>query len=490
MSNKFEKNYQLLIDGEWTSGSGNDTIKSYNPATGEVLSTIVDATSEDVDKAVEAAHKAFASWSQVSVKERAALLLEIADRIEAEKEDFALWETLDNGKPLRETSGADIPLAIDHFRYFAGVIRSDEDTVKMLDNKTMSIVLREPVGVVGQIVPWNFPLLMAAWKLAPALAAGNTIIIKPSSMTSLSVLELGKILKDVLPKGVVNIITGSGSHTGEYLQHHEGLDKLAFTGSTAIGRSIGISAAKNLIPATLELGGKSANIIFEDANIDQALEGVPLGILFNQGQVCSAGSRIFVQESIYDEFVEKLVKEFEKVKVGKPWDDGVQMGAQVSEHQIETIEKYVKIGVEEGGKLLTGGKRITDGDLEKGNFFEPTLIEAPNDSRVAQEEIFGPVGVVVKFKDADDVIEKANDSDYGLAGGVWTTNLNTAFKVSRGIRTGRVWVNTYNAFEAGAPFGGYKKSGIGRETHKLILSAYTQAKNIYINLSDENQGLY
>lgn len=370
------------------------------------------------------------------------------------------------------------------------MIRSEEDSVKLLDDQTMSIVLREPVGVVGQIVPWNFPFLMAAWKLAPALAAGNTVVFKPSSMTSLSVLELGKILKEVLPKGVVNIITGSGSKAGDYLQHHEGLDKLAFTGSTAIGRSIGISAAKNLIPATLELGGKSANIIFEDANIEQALEGVPLGIVFNQGQVCSAGSRIFVQESIYDDFVEKLVQEFKKVKVGKPWEDGIQMGAQVSDHQIETIEKCVKIGLEEGGKLLVGGHRITDGDLSSGYFFEPTLIEATNDSRVAQEEIFGPVGVVVKFKDADDVIKKANNSEYGLAGGVFTTNLTTAFKVSRAIRTGRVWVNTYNAFEAGAPFGGYKKSGIGRETHKMILSAYTQAKNIYINLSDETQGLY
>lgn len=487
---QLDSHYQLLINGEWTSGTGDKKITAYNPSNGKALADIVNATNEDVDAAVTAAQEAFKTWSHTSVKERSALLLEIADRIEADADRFAMIETLDNGKPIRETAGADIPLAIDHFRYFAGVIRSEEDTVKMINDNTMSLIIREPLGVVGQIVPWNFPFLMAAWKLAPVIAAGDTSVFKPSSTTSLSVLELGKIFKEVLPPGVINIITGSGSGTGEYLQHHKGLDKLAFTGSTEVGRQIGISAAENLIPATLELGGKSANIFFDDMDMDQALEGVQLGILFNQGQVCSAGSRIFVQESVYDEFIERLKEEFAKVKVGMPWEEQTMMGAQVNEKQIQTIEDYVAIGKEEGAKVITGGSRYDEGDLSHGAFYKPTLLEVTNDMRVAQEEIFGPVGAVIKFKDADDVIAMANDNEYGLAGGVWTSNLNTAFKVARGIRTGRVWVNTYANFEAGAPFGGYKNSGIGRETHKMILNAYTQTKNIYLNLNEGRQGMY
>lgn len=490
MSIELEEDYKLLIDGVWKQGSGTDTITSYNPANGEALATIVDATNEDVDQAVAAAQAAFKSWGRSDVKERSAILLEIADRIEAKLDFFAEVESLDNGKPIRETSGADIPLAVDHFRYFAGVIRSEEDTVKMLSDQTMSMILREPIGVVAQIVPWNFPFLMAAWKIAPALAAGNTIVFSPSSSTSLSVLELAKILNDVLPKGVFNLVTGRGSKSGEYLQHHKGIDKIAFTGSTEIGRRIGISAAENLIPSTLELGGKSANIFFEDMDMDLALEGVSLGILFNQGQVCSAGSRIFVQESVYDEFVGRLVEEFKKVKVGSPLDAATQMGSQVNENQVKTIEKYVQIGKEEGAKLLTGGSRYTEGELSNGSFYQPTLFEATNDLRIAQEEIFGPVGVVIKFKDADEVIAMANDNEYGLGGGVWTSNLNTAFKVARGVRTGRMWVNTYAGFEAGAPFGGYKNSGIGRETHKMILDAYSQSKNIYIDLSGQSRGMY
>lgn len=490
MSLNIDSDYKLLINGAWTSGSGSEKITSYNPATGEVLATLVDATNDDVDQAVAAAQEAFKTWGRTDVKERSALLLEVADRIEAKADFFAEIESSDNGKPIRETTGADIPLAIDHFRYFAGVIRSEEDTVKMLSDQTMSMILREPIGVVAQIVPWNFPFLMAAWKIAPALAAGNTIVFSPSSSTSLSVLELAKILNDVLPKGVFNLVTGRGSKSGDYLQHHKGINKIAFTGSTEVGRQIGISAAENLIPSTLELGGKSANIFFEDMDMDLALEGVSLGILFNQGQVCSAGSRIFVQESVYDEFVKRLVEEFEKVKVGNPLVADTQMGAQVNEHQIETIEKYVEIGKDEGATLLTGGSRYPEGELSKGAFFQPTLFEATNDLRIAQEEIFGPVGVVIKFKDADEVIELANNNEYGLGGGVWTNNLNTAFKVARGVRTGRMWVNTYAGFEAGAPFGGYKNSGIGRETHKMILDAYTQAKNIYIDLSGQGRGMY
>jgi len=490
MEVNIDNQYQLYINGEWTDGTGDERLATYNPSNGEKLSEIVGATEEDVDAAIEAAQEAFKTWGRTSVKERAELLHKIADAIEENTEHLAMVETLENGKSFRETSGADIPLAADHFRYFASVIRSEEDSVKMLDDDTMSIILREPIGVVGQIVPWNFPFLMAAWKLAPVLAAGDTTVLKPSSSTSLSVLELMKLIGDIIPDGVINIITGRGSTTGDYLQKHRGLDKVAFTGSTSVGRDIGIAAAENLIPATLELGGKSANIFFEDMDMEMALEGVQLGILFNQGQVCSAGSRIFVQESIYDEFMERLVEEFDKVKVGLPWEDGVQMGSQIDEKQLETIHGYVEKGIEEGAEVITGGERYQEGELADGAFYKPTLLKTTNDATIAQEEIFGPVGTVITFKDEDEVIELANDNKYGLAGGVWTKDINKAFKVARGVRTGRMWVNTYAGFEAGAPFGGYKNSGIGRETHKMILDAYTQAKNIYINLGDEKQGMY
>ncbi|WP_198434112.1 aldehyde dehydrogenase family protein [Aerococcus urinae] len=487
---KLEKRYQLLINGEWTNGSGQETIEDYSPANGEKLAEITDAAEEDVNQAVVAARRAFPKWGRTDVKERAQILNQIADLIEANQERLALIETMDNGKPIRETQGADIPLAADHFRYFASVIRSEEDHFKMLDDNTLSMVLREPIGVVGQIIPWNFPFLMAAWKIAPALAAGDTIVLKPSSSTSLSILELAKLINDLLPKGVLNIITGSGSKSGEYLQHHPDIDKIAFTGSTSVGRQVGISAAENLIPATLELGGKSANIFFEDMDMEQALEGAQLGILFNQGEVCSAGSRILVQESIYDEFIGRLKEEFKKVKVGLPWEKETQLGAQASQAQHQKVSEYIQVALDEGAEIITGGHSASEGDLEKGYYFQPTLLLADNSMRVAREEIFGPVATVIKFKDVDDAIRIANDSDYGLAGGVFTKNLDTAFKVARGVRTGRIWINTYNSFEAGAPFGGYKDSGIGRETHKIILNAYTQAKNIYINFADGRSGMY
>lgn len=491
MNKQLQNKYQLYINGEWKDASDGATIKTYNPANGEFLAEIADATNNDVDEAILAAKEAFKTWGKTTPVERAAVLNKIADIIDENAEFLATVETMDNGKPIRETTGADIPLAADHFRYFASVIRAEEGTSTMIDENTLNLILREPIGVVGQIVPWNFPFLMAAWKLAPVLAAGDVSVFKPSSTTSLSVLELMKLLEGVVPKGVINIITGKGSKSGEYLQHHKGLDKLAFTGSTEVGREVGISAAQNLIPSTLELGGKSANIFFSDADMNIALEGIQLGILFNQGQVCSAGSRIFVQEDFYDEFIEKAVAAFEKVKVGNPLEPTTQMGAQVSEQQLKKILSYVEIGKNEGATVATGGERYVEGDAANGYFMKPTLlVNVTNDMRVAREEIFGPVGVVIKFKTIDEVIEMANDSDYGLAGGVFTKDINKAIRVARGIRTGRIWVNTYNTFPAGASFGGFKDSGIGRETHKVILDHYSQMKNIIINLSEKPGGMY
>lgn len=491
MNIKIQEKYQLYIGSEWKDSSDGTTIKTYNPANGELLSEIADATEKDVDDAVKAARKAFETWGKTTPAERAIILNKIADIIDNNAEYLATIETMDNGKPIRETTCADIPLAADHFRYFAGVIRADEGVASNIDENTLNLILREPIGVVGQIVPWNFPFLMAAWKLAPVLAAGDTSVFKPSSTTSLSVLEFMKLIQDIVPKGVINIITGRGSKSGEYLQHNEGIDKLAFTGSTEVGREIGLSATKRIIPATLELGGKSANIFFSDADMNMALEGIQLGILFNQGQVCSAGSRIFVQEDFYDEFIEKAVNAFEKVKVGNPLDSTTQMGAQVSEAQLNKILKYIEIGKNEGAKVITGGERFVEGDARNGYFMKPTLlVDVNNNMRVAREEIFGPVGVVIKFKTEDEVIAMANDSNYGLGGGVFTRDINRAIRVAKSIRTGRVWVNTYNSFPAGATFGGYKESGIGRETHKSILDAYTQKKNIIVNLSEKPGGMY
>lgn len=486
-----DPSYKLYINGKWVEGSEGKKMTTFNPSNGEKLADFIDASHADVNAAVEAAQKAFPAWKAISVEERSNLLLQIADLMEERAEHLAMVETLDNGKPLRETKGADVPLSIDHFRYFAGVIRSEEGTAKQLDENNLTIVLKEPIGVVGQIIPWNFPLLMAAWKLAPALAAGNTIVITPSSSTPLSILELAKILDEVLPAGVVNIITGRGSHSGDYLLHHEGVSKLAFTGSTEVGYLVAKAAADRLIPATLELGGKSANIVFDDAPWDRAIEGVLSGILFNQGQVCSAGSRVFVQEGIYDKFLTAMKAAFENVKVGLPWEEGVQMGAQVNKKQLDKILHYVEVGKKEGAKVLTGGHQLTDNGLENGAFMAPTILtEANNQMCISQEEIFGPVATVIKFKDEEEVIRLANESEYGLGGGVWTRDINQALRVSRGIQTGRMWVNQYTNFSAGAPFGGYKKSGIGRETYKSILDAYSQTKNIFINTKEEKDGMY
>lgn len=491
MKDILKKSYKMYINGEWVNSSNNIFIKTYNPFDKSELSEFPDASEADVDLAVKSAKEAFKTWKKTTVKERAKILNQIADIIDKNKELLATVETLDNGKPIRETKAVDIPLAADHFRYFAGCILAEEGQATVLDEKFLSLILREPIGVVGQIIPWNFPFLMAAWKIAPALASGNTIVIKPSSSTSLSLIVLVELIEKLLPKGVLNLITGKGSTSGEYLKNHPALDKLAFTGSTAVGRDIALAAAEKLIPATLELGGKSANIILEDANIEKALEGAQLGILFNQGQVCCAGSRIFVQEKIYDEFVSKLVAKFDNIKIGNPLDPETVMGAQIDQRQVDKIIEYVNIAKEEGGKILTGGTQYKENGCENGCFVRPTLItNVANGCRISQEEVFGPVAVIIKFKTDEEVIAMANDSEYGLGGAVFTTNINRALNISRSIETGRVWVNTYNQIPEHAPFGGYKKSGIGRETHKIILEHYTQIKNILIDMKDDLTGFY
>ena len=482
-----QPSYKLFIDGEFVDAEGGASLDVFNPATGEKISKIADASKADVDRAVAAARKAFASFRRTSVYERSALLNKIADVLEQNAEFIATVETIDNGKPIRETRAVDVAWSIEHFRYFAGVILGEEGSANMLKERYLSVVLREPIGVVGQIVPWNFPFLMAAWKLAPLIAAGDTCVFKPSSETSLSILEFIRLIAPLLPKGVINVVTGKGSKAGEFVRTHKGLDKLAFTGSTEVGRGIALAAAQKIIPATLELGGKSANIIFDDCDFDVAIDGVQLGILFNQGQVCCAGSRIFVQEGIYDKFVPALVEKFKRIKVGDPLDPNTQMGCQINKKQADKILEYVKIGVEEGAKIAVGGKRHSAGEA----FVEPTLlVDVRNDMRVAQEEIFGPVGVVIKFKDQDELVRMANDSLYGLGGAVFTRDIAKALTVARLLETGRVWVNTYNQIHAGAPFGGYKESGIGRETHKMILDHYTQTKNIYIDTISKPSGFY
>ncbi len=491
MQKPMDDRYKLYVNGTWTDGKGSRTFVSSCPANGEPLATCIDACKEDVDDAVKAAWKAFETWKDVSPQERSSMLLKIADLIDENAQKLALVETLDNGKPIRETTALDVPLSSDHFRYFAGAIRTEEGQAVMIDKDTMSIILREPIGVVGQIVPWNFPFLMAAWKIAPVLAAGCCTVIKPSSATPLSLLEFAKLLDKVLPPGVVNVITGSASGAGNYMLEHPDFRKLAFTGSTEIGYSVADAAAKKLIPATLELGGKSANIYFPDCHWEKAIEGLQIGILFNQGQVCCAGSRVFVHEDIYDKFIADAVKAFNKVKVGLPWEKDTIMGSQINEMQLEKILAYVEVGKKEGAKVACGGYRVTENGLNKGAFMRPTLIvDADNKMRVAQEEIFGPVAVVIKFKTEDEVIAMANDNEYGLGGAVWTKDIDRAFKVAKSIETGRMWVNNYNNLPAHSPFGGYKKSGIGRETHKVILDHYTQMKNIFVSLSRNKVGLY
>ncbi|KXA42491.1 MULTISPECIES: aldehyde dehydrogenase family protein [Staphylococcus] len=486
-----QDSYDLFINGEFVSSESGETIDVSNPATGEVITKVAKASEKDVDKAVQAAQAAFDSWSKTPKAERVKLLREIGDKLLEQKDRFAVIETLNNGKPIRETSTIDIPLSARHYEYFASVIDTDEGTVNDMSEDVMSIVRHEPIGVVGAVVAWNFPMLLSAWKLAPALAAGNTVVIQPSSSTPVSLIELAKIFQEVLPNGVVNILTGKGSESGNAIFNHEGVDKLSFTGSTEVGYQVADAAAKRLVPATLELGGKSANIILDDANLDVAVEGIQLGILFNQGEVCSAGSRLLVQEDIYDKLMDRLKDAFSRIKVGDPLDENIQMGSQTGEAQLEKIQNYVDYAKESGAEILVGGNRLTDGELSKGYFFEPTIIAVENNkNKLAQEEIFGPVLTVIKVKDEDEAIQIANDSEYGLAGGVFSENINRALKVAREVRTGRIWVNTYNQVPEGAPFGGYKKSGIGRETYKAAIQNYQQVKNIYIDTSNQTKGLY
>jgi len=483
--------YRMFVGGDWVDGCEGKTFETTCPANGEHLATCVDAGAEDVDRAVQAAWKAFDGWKKTSPPERQRMLLKLADLMEANLDKLAMIETLDNGKPIRETRTSDIPGSIDLFRYFASAVRTDEGEATMINPNMLSIVLHEPIGVVGQIVAWNYPLFLAAGKLAPALAAGDCVVIKPSSVTPLSLLEFAKLAGQVLPPGVLNVVTGVGSRAGNHLLQHPRLRKLSFTGSTEVGYAVAEAAARKLIPSTLELGGKSANIYFPDCPWDKAIEGVQIGILASQGQVCTSGSRVFVHEDIYDRFLGAAVAGFEKVKVGLPWDMATQMGSLVNEAQLQKVLGYIELGKKEGARVATGGYRLTADGLDQGCFMAPTILTGvDNKMRVAQEEIFGPVACFIKFRTEEEVIEMANDSEYGLAGAVWTKDINRAFRVAQSVETGRMWVNCYIASPAHMPFGGYKKSGIGREGHKIALEHYTQKKSICISLSEARTGRY
>lgn len=496
ISNVFKSQYENFIGGDWVKSLSGQYTENKTPISGKVLCKVPFSSEADIELALDAAHKAKEQWQKTSPTERANLLLKIADTIEANLELLAYAETWDNGKAIRETLNADIPLAVDHFRYFAACLRAQEGSICEIDADTISYHFHEPLGVVGQIIPWNFPILMAAWKLAPALAAGNCVVLKPASATPASVLVLFELLSDIVPKGVVNIVSGSGAKIGKALATNPRIAKVAFTGSTVVGRQIMQFATENIIPCTLELGGKSPNIFFEDIYdyedefLDKAIEGLVL-FAFNQGEVCTCPSRALIHEKIYDKFIEKVLKRVEAIKIGNPLKSDTMMGAQVDENQVKTILTYIESGKKEGAQCLIGGERNQlEGELAGGCYVKPTIFKGHNKMKIFQEEIFGPVLAVTTFKDDKEALEIANDTIYGLGSGIWTRDINRAYRFGRGIQAGRVWTNCYHLYPAHAAFGGYKQSGIGRETHKMMLDHYQQTKNVLVSYSINKLGFF
>ena len=488
--------YDNFINGKWLAPVRGQYFSNLSPVNGQTLCEVARSTAEDVELALDAAHAAFDKWSRTSTTERSNTLLRIADRMEQYAQFIAAVETADNGKPLRETNAADIPLAIDHFRYFAGCIRAQEGSIGEIDDNTVAYHFHEPLGVVGQIIPWNFPLLMAAWKLAPALAAGNCVVLKPAEQTPMAIMVLLDLIGDLLPPGVLNVVNGFGLEAGKPLATNTRINKVAFTGETSTGRLIMQYASENIIPVTLELGGKSPNIFFEDvmsaddASFDKALEGFAMFAL-NQGEVCTCPSRALIQESIYDAFIERAVARVKAIKQGSPFDMSTMIGAQASSEQMEKILAYIDIGRQEGAQVLTGGNRADlGGELAGGYYIEPTILAGHNKMRVFQEEIFGPVVSVTTFKNKEDALAIANDTCFGLGAGVWTRDGTLAYRMGREIKAGRVWTNCYHLYPAHAAFGGYKKSGIGRETHKMMLDHYQQTKNLLVSYSPNALGFF
>ena len=493
---KLEDKYGNWINGEFAAPTTGQYKDNPSPVTGKPFTQYANSGPEDIEKALDAAHAAQPAWGEASLAERSRVLNKVADAIEENLEMLAVAETYDNGKAVRETLNADVPLVVDHFRYFAGVIRGEEGRISEIDKDMIAYHFREPLGVVGQIIPFNFPLLMAAWKLAPALAAGNAVVLKPASPTPFSIMKLMEVIADVLPKGLVNVVTGPGAEIGKALATNKRISKIAFTGETVTGRLIMQYAAQNIIPSTTELGGKSPNLFFADVMdadddfLDKAIEGLVL-YAFNQGEVCTCPSRALIQESIYDEFMAKCLKRIEAIKLGNPLDTETMMGAQVSTNQMEKIASYIEIGKGEGAECLIGGEPTgLTGDLADGYYFKPTVFKGHNKMRIFQEEIFGPVLAATTFKDDAEALEIANDTLYGLGAGVWTRNGTRAYRMGRGIKAGRVWTNCYHAYPAHAAFGGYKVSGVGRENHMMMLDHYSQTKNLLVSYSDKPLGFF
>jgi len=492
----YKAKYDNFIGGKWVPPVAGEYFDVVTPITGKPYTKAARSGAADIELALDAAHKAAEAWGKTAPVERAGILLKIADRIEANLETIATAETIDNGKPIRETMNADIPLSADHFRYFAGCLRAQEGSICEIDENTIAYHYHEPLGVVGQIIPWNFPILMAAWKLAPALAAGNVVVLKPAEFTPISILILMEIIADLVPPGVINIVNGYGREVGSPLANSKRIAKIAFTGSTATGRVIAQAAAGNLIPATLELGGKSPNVFFDDialeddAFFDKAVEGLVL-FAFNQGEVCTCPSRALIQESVYDKFMERVLPRVAAIKQGNPLDPNTMIGAQASADQLNKIMSYMDIGRQEGAQVLCGGERnVLGGDLAEGYYVKPTLFKGNNKMRIFQEEIFGPVLSVTTFKDEAEALKIANDTIFGLGAGVWSRDGSRAYRMGRGIKAGRVWTNCYHAYPAHAAFGGYKESGIGRETHKMMLDHYQQTKNLLVSYSPNKLGFF